>query len=63
MILWVGGPPDLVAIGVGSEDMMFLAVEGQGSTRPCLHPSLMFISKAHGMHSHLHEILGRRHNN
>ena len=32
----------------GSEDM-FVVVEGQDSTCPRLDPSLLFISKAHGM--------------
>ena len=33
----------------GSEDMMFVVVEEQDSTCPRLDPSLMFISKEHGI--------------
>ena len=33
----------------GSGDMIFLVVERQDSTCPCLNPPLLFISKAHGV--------------
>ena len=47
----------------GSGDMMFVVVEGQNSTCRCLDPSLLLISKVHGMPCSSHEISGLRHKN
>ena len=36
----------------GSEDMMFLVVEGQDSICPHFNSPLLFISKEHGLKAH-----------
>ena len=47
----------------GSGDMVFVVIEGQDFSCPCLDPPLLLISKAHACHANTHEISGSRHSN